>query len=186
MRFNSFDIQDFMMAIENQDYTFIKTCIVNTILNNPRFAPKWEETETYHAIIILDDNKDKIPGLWQNYNLYKWEPPYDENNANEWNYEFFIRKSSYLESNFCRKRISQLCKIGRSLARQGKLPNFQEPQEPENSHSPKPERVRERANRRVRRVSQEQAETFPFNPAIALGIMALVVIVIFLVVWLKN
>lgn len=183
MAFYSFDIQEFMSAINNHDYTRIRACFVNAILNDPLFLNN-NESEVKRAYNILQNKKELIPELWQTYRKFVEEPDFE--NEDEWDYDSFIQKTFYLTRNFNVKRINELGRIGRSLARQGKLPNFQEPQEPENSHSPQPERVRERVNRRVSRISQEQTETLPFNPAIALGIMALVVIVIFLVVRLKN
>ena len=47
MQFYSFDIQDFMTAIENKDYSRIKACIVNAILNNPTFAKNQNSEPCY-------------------------------------------------------------------------------------------------------------------------------------------
>ena len=109
MQFYSFDIQDFMTAIENKNYARIKACIVNSIMNNPTFA-KDQNSEPYRAIKILNDNKDKISQLWQPYKEYEEEPKTPS--EKDWDYYHFIIKSSYLTRNFNDKRIDALGKIG--------------------------------------------------------------------------
>ena len=110
-----------MTDIENKNYARIKACIVNSIMNNPTFA-KDQNSEPYRAIKILNDNKDKIPQLWQPYKEYEEEPKTPS--EKDWDYDQFIRKTFYLTRNFNDKRIDELGKIGLSLAKQGKLPSF--------------------------------------------------------------
>ena len=122
---DSFDMVDFLSAIDAKDYIKLKNYIINSIRNNPGFRkggrPCSEATEAFR---ILKDRKEDLPGLFSKYELQSGEIEFDENNASSWNEEYFIRQTFYLEENFCSKRFDHVKKIGIYLARG----NFSEPQ----------------------------------------------------------
>lgn len=121
-RFTTFDTDEFMDAIEAKKYTKIKSFIVSAIRNNPEFrkAPGQDMSEVKLALKILEE---RAKDIFEKYEIQEGEHPYDENEADQWDNEYFIRQTYLLERNFSKMRIKNLKKIGRKIA------NFQEPQE---------------------------------------------------------
>lgn len=168
-KFTSFDEHTFYKAIEEKDYSRLKTCIISSIRNNPGFLPMKGEkvAESKVAMNIL---KEKAEGMFEPYKVQEGERVFDEGEAETWDKEYFIRQTFLLGENFCTKRYNNLLMIGRKITR-GIDPNFQEPQElcqAESQHQP----IKENAHKAPQKT----------NPLLVLGTVALAIIVLVVIV----
>lgn len=119
--FTSFDEDEFYQAVADKDYIKIKSFVVSAIRNNPSFrkVPGQDASEAMMAIRILEERE---PDIFEKYKIQEGEHPFNEEEADNWDEEYFIRQSFLLEENFSGKRLNHLKKIGQ------KISNFQEPQ----------------------------------------------------------
>lgn len=126
-RFTSFDSDDFYKAIEDKKYAKLKTCVISAIRNNPSFnVVKGENaSEATTAMNIL---VEKVPEIFEEYEVQDGDQLYNENDMDKWNKEFFIRQTFLLGENFSKRRYKQVMNIGKKITK-GKMPNFQDPQE---------------------------------------------------------
>lgn len=123
---DSFEMADFLAAIDSKDYIKLKNYIVNSIRNNPGFRKGGRTcSEATEAFRILRDRREELPGLFSKYELQSGEVEFNENDTSTWDEEYFIRQTFFLEENFCSKRFDHVKKIGLFLARG----NFSDPQE---------------------------------------------------------
>lgn len=168
-KFTSFDAQTFYKAIEEKDYSRLKTCIISSIRNNPGFLPMKGEkvAESRVAMKIL---KEKAEGMFEPYKVQKGERVFDESEAETWDKEYFIRQTFLLGENFCTTRYNNLMMIGRKIAR-GIDSNFQEPQELCQAES----------QRQPIKVNAHKAPQ-KTNPLLVLGAVALAIIVLVAIV----
>lgn len=123
--FTSFDANEFDEAITTKDYIKIKSFMVSAIRNNPRFrkAPGQDASEVKIALRILEE---RIPDIFEQYKVQEGEHPFNEEEADTWDEEYFIRQSFWLEENFSKKRLENLKRVGEKIGE--KRSNFQEPQ----------------------------------------------------------
>ena len=168
-KFTSFDEQTFYKAIEEKDYSRLKTCIISSIRNNPGFRKARGEnfSEARLAINIL---KEKVPEMFERYAVQEAEHAYNVDEADIWDKEYFIRQTFLLGENFCMERYSHLMKIGQKITN-GTAPNFQEPQElcqAESQHQP----IKVNAHKAPQKT----------NPLLVLGAVALAIIVLVAIV----
>lgn len=126
-KFMSFDSDDFYEAIESKKYAKLKNCVISAIRNNPGFNPVMGKNaaEATIAMRILDE---KIPDIFEKYEMQEGDQLYNESYVGKWDKEFFIRQTFLLRENFSKKRYNQIISIGKYISR-GIIPNFQEPQE---------------------------------------------------------
>lgn len=118
------DPNDFEKAIQEKDYSKIKSYIINSIRNNPYFiTASGEHCEAIEACSKLKARKKELPGLFEKYVLQDNEVEFDPDNKDSWNYEYFINQTFYLGENFCKERLYNIKEIGVYLK------NFQKPQE---------------------------------------------------------
>ena len=126
-KFTSFDTNEFYDAIAEKKYAKLRNCVICAIRNNPGFDPiaGKNAAEATIALKILDD---KVPDIFEKYEVQEGDQLYNEDDGGKWNKEFFIRQTFLLRENFSKKRYNQIINIGRYISR-GIAPNFQEPQE---------------------------------------------------------
>ena len=168
-KFTSFDEQTFYRAIEEKDYSRLKTCIISSIRNNPGFR-KARGEEYSEARLAMNILKDKVPEMFECYVVQEAERAYNVDEADTWDKEYFIRQTFLLGENFCMERYSHLMKIGRKITN-GTDPNFQEPQE-------QCQAEQQHQSIKVNAYKAPQKT----NPLLVLGVVALAIIVLVVIV----
>lgn len=168
-KFTSFDEQIFYRAIEERDYSVLKTCVISSIRYNPGFRKARGENYS-EARLAMNILKEKVPEMFERYIVQEEEHAYDVTEAETWDREYFIGQTFWLGENFCMERYSHLMKIGQKITN-GTDPNFQEPQEQcqaEFQHQP----IKVNAHKAPQKT----------NPLLVLGAVALAIIVLVAIV----
>ena len=125
-KFKTLDENAFFKAIEEKDYSRLKTSIISSIRNNPTFIVMENEKYT-EAKIAMKILKEKLPEMFMDYTVLEFEDAFNEDEKEKWNNEYFLRQTFLLGENFCMERYDHLRKIGKELANK-KDGNFINPQ----------------------------------------------------------
>lgn len=164
-KFSSFDEKTFYKAIEEKDYSRLKTCIISSIRNNPGFK-KAKGEKCSEAGLAMNILKEKVPEILEHYVVQETEQVYNVDASDTWDKEYFIRQTFLLGENFCMERYNHLVKIGEKIMN-GTAPNFQEPQEKDQAET-------------KNKLIQEKAYAAPrkFIPLLVLGVVILTLIIL--------
>lgn len=129
--YNSFDEVEFNQALKEKNYSYIKTCIISAIRNNPKFTAE-PGTKKSEADYAFEEAISACPEMLEEYRLFEDEVDFDQTNSDNWNYEFFIRQTFRFGRNFCKKRYGNIKKVGQTITLKAKAKsnaNFPQPQE---------------------------------------------------------
>ncbi|MBQ3161188.1 MAG: hypothetical protein IJC04_03580 [Oscillospiraceae bacterium] len=121
--YKSFDINEFKQALNEKNYSYIKTCIISAIRNNPRFNFE-AGTQKCEADRAFEEAINACPEMLEEYHLLEDEVAFEQSSSDEWDYEYFIRQTFRFGRNFCKKRYDNIKKVGKTISL-----NFPQPQE---------------------------------------------------------
>jgi len=115
----SFDKEDFDKAIDNEDFSSLRSYVISAVRNDPTFSKE----EVMVTIKKLDEKANKI---FEGYQLQEGEEPFSED-IKLWNKEYFIKQTFWLGENFNKNRINRIKRVGQHVyGNQNKDANFQE------------------------------------------------------------
>ena len=177
--FISFDESTFWKAIEEKNYSLLKTCIVNSIRNNPGFKKDFKNAKgdkCSEARLAMDILKEKVPEIFEKYELQDGEHIYDPNEAAAWDKEYFIRQTFLLKQNFCTKRYNHVKEIGIKITHEANS-NFQNPQE-----QGQMKRKNQLALARINQILQKTKPLLVAGAVVIAVILAVIVLVVLLAV----
>ena len=108
--FRSFDEGLFYEAIDSKtdskSLIRLKTSVISAIKVNPTFP---NNNEADKALSLLHQ---KCPEIFEKKKNLSYEVNLPEN---EWDSNYFLRKTTYLQQNFCEERIDELREIGKKV-----------------------------------------------------------------------